>query len=55
MTASSAAWAAYCALPPAASGAITVAINNDTVPSGPTTTRGADPKTAYASTGSNSA
>ena len=36
---------------PAASGAIAVATSSDTVPSGPTTTRGADPRTAYASTG----
>ena len=35
MTASSAASAAYSALPPAASGAITVATSSDTVPSGP--------------------
>ena len=46
---------AYCVVPAAASGAITVAMKSDTVPSGPTTTRGADPKTAYASTGSSRA
>ena len=46
MIASSEASAAYWALPPTANGATTVAINSDTVPSGPTTTRGADPRTA---------
>ena len=39
----------------AASGAIAVATSSATVPSGPTTTRGADPRNAYARTGSSSA
>ena len=55
MTASIAASAAYCGLPLAASGAIAVATSSATVPSGPTTTRGADPRKAYARTGSSSA
>lgn len=55
MTASIAAKAAYSGLPAAASGAIAVAISRATAPSGPTTTRGADPRSAYARTGSRSA
>ena len=46
-----AASAAYSELPVAASGAIAVATSSATVPSGPMTTCRADPKTAYARTG----
>ena len=38
--------------PTGGEGAIAVATSSATVPSGPTTTRGADPRTAYARTGS---
>ena len=55
MIASIAASAVYSALPLAASGASAVATSSATVPSGPTTTRGADPRTAYARTGSSRA
>ena len=43
--------AAYSVLPVDASGAIAVATSSATVPSGPITNRGADPKAAYATTG----
>ena len=51
MTASIAVRAAYWGLPLTASGAIAVATRSATVPSGPTATRGAEPRKAYARTG----